>query len=69
MVNNIIAALSCALMLREKREEAGGRLGVCRGSVSDLQKSQQTLFSLRTQVLSVPETYVTAPAGAPIKST
>lgn len=27
MVNNIIAALSCALMLREKREGPGGRLG------------------------------------------
>lgn len=71
MVNNIIAALSRALMLREKERGASGRPGVCRGHASDLQKSQQTPFLLRTQVLSVPETYMTvgAPASARRKST
>lgn len=59
MVNIIIAALSCALMLREKRQEPGGRLEVCRGRASDLQKSQQKLSLLQTQVLSIPETYMT----------
>lgn len=45
MVNNIIASLSCAMMLRE--EERGGRQGgacACRGRASDLQKSRQALF-------------------------
>lgn len=60
MANNIIAALSCALMLREKREGPGERLRVCRGRASDLQKSQQTLVLLRMKVLSVPETSMTA---------
>lgn len=42
MVNNIIAALSCALMLREEERGPGGRWGcvcACRGRASDLQKS------------------------------
>lgn len=29
MVNNIIAALSCALMLREEERGAGREVGVC----------------------------------------
>lgn len=55
MVNNIIASLSCALMLTEKargaRREAGGGACACRGRASDLQKSRQALFllHLRTQ--------------------
>lgn len=69
MVNNIIAALSCVLMLREKREGARREAGVRRGRANDLQKSQQTLFLLWMQVLSVPETYmlVSGPASARMK--